>query len=59
MDIKGLYQAIKELRAELERVNLAIQRIEAIAAAIALEQEAGNDPSEPKPQTDKPTRDEG
>ncbi|MDA0203879.1 MAG: hypothetical protein O2795_00865 [Acidobacteria bacterium] len=51
-----LHQAIKELRAELDRVNLAIQRIEVIAAAITFDEQAGNEPCGTKSQIDKPAR---
>ena len=56
VDNKALYRAIKELRAELDRVSLAIQRVEVIAAAISREQQTGDDSCEAKPQIDKPTR---
>jgi hypothetical protein len=57
VEIKGLHRAIKELRAELDRVTLAIQRIETIAEAMSREQQAGGSSSGRKPRTIKPGRD--
>ena len=58
MDTKRLHEAIKELRAELDRVNLAIERIEAIAAAFGRERQTGDDSSEPQSPPAGPARDD-
>jgi len=54
VDIKRLHEAIKELRDELDRVDLAIQRIEVIAAAVVREQPADSDSSAPEPHMAEP-----
>jgi hypothetical protein len=51
VDIKSLDEAIKALRAELDRVKLAIQRIEVIAEAVVREQQPGKDSSGPEAQS--------
>jgi hypothetical protein len=56
VDTKTLHQAIKELRAELERVDLAIRRIEVIAKAVSEEQRAAGDAPIPKPNPEEPLR---
>jgi hypothetical protein len=43
VDSKRLHEAIKELRAELDRVNLAIQQIEIIAGDLKNERKSGGD----------------
>jgi len=55
VDIKSLHQAIKELRAELDRVDLAIQRIEVIAEAAGRAQKGAKAPSAAKPPPTEPS----
>lgn len=49
VDTSRLRQVIKDLRVELDRVNLAIERIEAIAETVKREQQAGADSLGKKP----------
>ena len=45
--MKRLHQAIKELRTELDRVNLAIKQVEVIAEAMSREQDEDGNYREP------------
>lgn len=54
MDIKRLHEAIKQLREELDRVDLAIQRIEVIAEAVVHRQQADGESFNLKPETAGP-----
>jgi hypothetical protein len=55
VDIKNLHQAIKELRAELDRVNLAIESIERIAEVVGSTQQTAKASSEPKRRPAEPS----
>ena len=56
VDIKRLHEVIKELRAELDRVNQAIYQIEKIAATANGEQRTSTESSENPPAGDQGKR---